>query len=156
MQKAGALLSRRPYSKGELRDKIRKLADGEQVEATLDRLEAVGLLNDAEYAYNFAFRRIMEMAWGPARVRSSLIRRQVPPQVAEAAIDRVQQGVSEELLLSRYVDRFDQKRGLPTNRRAIQKLISHLRSRGFNEDLIWDTRRRKIPVAAWRKYDTGE
>ena len=156
MQKAGALLARRSYSKGELRARIQKLGDGEQVEATLARLEELGLLNDAEYAYNFAFCRITEMAWGPAKVRSSLIRRHIAPLIAESAIDRVHQEISEELVLTRYVDKYSEKSGLPGNRRAIQKLVSHLRSRGFNEDRIWDTLRHKIPAAAWRKFDTGE
>lgn len=156
MQKAGALLARRSYSKGELRAKLQKFGEDEEVEKALSHLEDLGLLNDAEYAYNFAFCRIREMAWGPAKVHHSLIRRHVAPHLAESAIDRVHREISEELVLSQYLDKFGKRNGLPGDRRAIQKLVSHLRSRGFQEDRIWNALRERIPAAAWRSYDTGE
>ena len=156
MQKAGALLARRSYSKGELRAKLEKLGNEEEVATTLARLESLGLLNDAEYAYNFASWRIKEMAWGGAKVHHSLLRRHVSPRLAESAIDRVHREISEDLVLSRYLDKLRKRNGVPRDRKAIQKLASHLRSRGFQEDRIWNVLREKIPAAAWRSYDTGE
>ena len=156
MQKAGALLARRSYSKGELRTRLRKLGEEEEVETALSRLEGLGLLNDAEYAYNFASRRIKEMAWGAVKVHHSLIRRHVAPHLAESAIDRVHHEISEDLVLSQYLDKLGKKNGLPRDRKAIQKLVSHLRSRGFQEDHIWNVLHERIPTATWRSYDTGE
>ena len=156
MQKAGALLARRPYSTGELRAKLQKLGTEEEVETTLARLESLGLLNDVEYAYNFASWRIKEMAWGGAKVHHSLVRRHVPPRLAESAIDRVHREISEDLVLSRYLDKLRKRSGMPKDRKAIQKLASHLRSRGFQEDRIWNALHERIPTSTWRSYDTGE
>jgi len=156
MQKAGALLARRQYSRGELRDKLLKLGEEEEVETALNRLEGLGLLNDAEYAYNFASRRIKEMAWGEVKVRHSLIRRHVAPHLAESAIDRVHHEISEDVVLSRYLDKLSEKNSLPRDRKTVQKLVSHLRSRGFQQDRIWNALQERIPAAVWRSYDTGE
>ena len=54
MKKAGALLARRAYTRGELRDRLVKTSGETPVESILDRLEQLNLLNDAAYAYNLA------------------------------------------------------------------------------------------------------
>ncbi len=157
MQKAGALLGRRTYSCGELRGRLtRTKADPELIEEVLTRLQDVGLLNDAEYAYNFAFRRIVEMAWGDGKVYHSLVRRQVASHLAETAIRKVHEGISEDSVLERYLDKVSGSRGMPSDRKGIRKLIAHLRGRGFSEDHIWRCLRDRIPAANWRRFDTGE
>jgi regulatory protein len=155
-RRAGALLGRRAYSRGELRRRLEKFGSAEEVEATLDRLAEVGLLNDTEYAYNFAFRRIRHEAWGAAKVRRALGIRHVPPESVEAAIERVHSEVAEDSVLSRYLDKLCSRNGFPANRKGIQKLVSHLRNRGFDEDRIWNSLRDKIPAEIWRRYDTGD
>jgi SOS response regulatory protein OraA/RecX len=156
LKRAGDLLARRSYSRGELRTKIAKSAGPEDVEGILNCLEALNLLNDADYAYNFACSRMRQQGWGPIKVRQSLGRRQVAPQVIEAAIDRARQNVGDEVFLRSYLDRRCRKIGLPTNRKGIERLISHLRRRGFADSTIYGTLRQVIAEASWECFETGE
>jgi regulatory protein len=156
MHHAGAILSRRQHSRGELQAKLGRLGDPKDIERTLDRLEELGLLNDADYAYNFAFCHIREMSWGPRKVYDSLIQRHVAPQLAESAIDRVHLVTSEEAVLNQYIDKLGRRFGFPRDRKGVRKLYSQLRSRGFHEDLIWNSLRNRIPAAFWRQNETGD
>ncbi len=47
LNKAGAILGRRPHSRGELRLKLLRYGAETEVEAALDRLQELNLLNDA-------------------------------------------------------------------------------------------------------------
>ncbi len=154
--RAGNLLARRAYSRGEMRAKLAGLAEAGEVEATLDRLEDLNLLNDSEYAYNFASGRMRAQGWGPIRVRHSLLRRHITPQLIEAALDRVRVEVGDETILREYLSRHCRKAGLPKDRRGIQKLVGHLQRRGFCDASIYETLRRVIPGAAWESFETGE
>ena len=156
MQKAGALLARRSYSCGELQDRLLKLGDEEEVSRILDRLEELDLLNDAEYAYNFAVRRIKQEGWGPVKVHHFLLRRRIPPHLAESAIERVRKEVSNGTALDGYLEKHWRKNKMPENQRGLRKLIAHLRQRGFQEDTIYNALRQKIPGMIWQRIDTGE
>lgn len=156
LQKAGSLLSRRAYSRGEMRTKLSKLADAEGVERILDRLEALSLLNDADYAYNFAFNRIRQQGWGPIKVQQDLLQRQIARQLIEAAIDRVRGEFSDEVSLREYLNQHCRKTGLPGDRKRIQKLIGHLRRRGYVDATIYSTLRQVIPETNWECFETGD
>ncbi len=156
LSRAGNLLARRAYSRGEMRAKLAGLAEADEVEAALDRLEALNLLNDSEYAYNFASGRMGAQGWGPIKVRHSLLRRHIAPQLIEAALDRVRAEVGDETILREYLNRHCRRAGLPNDRRGIQKLVGHLRRRGFSDATIYGTLRRLIPGAAWECFETGE
>jgi SOS response regulatory protein OraA/RecX len=156
LSKAADLLARRSYSCGEMRAKLAKLADPSDVEGALKRLMALNLLNDADYAYNFAFSRLRQQGWGSIKVRLSLIHRQIAPQVIEAAIDRVRQEVGEGVTLREYLDRHCRKTGLPSDRKSIRRLINHLRRRGFVDAAIYSTLRQVIPETSWECFETGE
>jgi len=150
------LLSRRLYSCGEMRLKLLPFAGEEEVDATLKRLKELNLLNDSNYAYNFALFQIVKQGWGPVKALHSLLRRKIAPEVAEAAIERVRQDESYEDALTRYLEKVFRKSSVPENRKDLVKLINRLRRRGFEEDTIFNTLRRKIPAAAWRAFNTGD
>jgi regulatory protein len=155
MSKAGALLARRAHTRGELREKLLRFADEPEVEATLGRLEELNLLNDREYAYNFASRRSRHEGWGPLRVRQALLRRRVAPDLVEHALRRVMEEAGDTALRE-YVEKHCRKTGWPQDRRGIQRLIGHLRRRGFHEDSILNALRLLIPAAVWQRFDTGD
>ncbi len=156
MNLAGSLLSRRAFSRGELRDRLSRLGEAQQIESLLDRLEQLRLLNDADYAYNFASRWMLQEGWGPIKVLHLLLQRKVPAPVAEAAIDKVHQEVTDTGILEAYVDRFWQTHPLPEHPQGIRRLISRLQRRGFPEDTIRSVLRHKLPPAAWLKLEMGE
>jgi SOS response regulatory protein OraA/RecX len=156
MNKAGRLLARRLYSCGEMRLKLARFADEQDVEAILERLLELNLLNDSNYAYNFALYRIRQQGWGPIKVLHSLIRRKVEPVVAQSAIERVRQDENDEAVLSGYLDKAFGKGLVPKDRKDLRKLINHLRQRGFQDDTIYTTLRQKIPATVWRTFDMGD
>jgi regulatory protein len=156
LKKAGALLARRAYSRGELRIRLARIAEDSQIESVLNRLEQLNLLNDADYAYNFALCRIQREGWGPAKVRESLIRRHLPQATIESALERVLAEMEDDSVLIEYIKRHYGKQALPTAPKDIQKLVLHLLRRGFGEDAIFNALKRLIPAAALRHFETGE
>jgi regulatory protein len=156
LKKAGTLLARRAYGRGELRDKLCKLAEAVEVEVVLDRLEQLNLLNDADYAYNFAFYRIAQDGWGPAKVHDSLLRRRVEPRTIERALERVQSELGDESALADYIRKHCGKKGLPADPKDVRRLILHLRRRGFEEKNIFSALRQMIPAALIERFETGE
>ncbi len=150
-------LAQRAYSRRELEAKLRSRAAGQDVEPVLRRLEELNLLNDEQYSYNFALRRMKQDGWGPAKVIHSLVRHLVEPQLAEAAVDRVRRETGDVRLLEEYLQACTDKRGLPQDRKSVQKLVSRLQRKGFQEDVIYTVLRRMIPAAAWKnRFDTGD
>jgi SOS response regulatory protein OraA/RecX len=156
LAQAGSMLARRACSRGELCERLLRSADSAAVERVLDRLTSLNLLNDPDYAYNFASRRIKQDSWGPARVRHALQRRRVASDVAETAIERVRAEVSDEAVVERFLERSCRTAGWPRNRKEIQKMILRLRRRGFNDGVIFNTLRRKLPASAWELFESGE
>jgi regulatory protein len=156
MHRAGRLLGRRLYSCGEMRLKLLPFASEQEVDATVARLKELDLLNDNNYAYNLALFQIVKQGWGPVKALHSLLRRKVAPEVAQAAIERVRQDESYEAALSGYLETIFRKSSVPQNRKDLLKLLNRLRRRGFEEDTIFNTLRRKIPASAWRIFDMGD
>jgi regulatory protein len=156
LKKAGALLARRAYSRGELRIKLAPMAEESQIDSALDRLEQLNLLNDTDYAYNFALCRIQREGWGPTKVRESLIRRHLSREIIETALARVRDELGDESVLMQYIGKHYGKRSLPTAPKDIQKVVSHLLRRGFSQNAILDALKRIIPTAAIRHFETGE
>ena len=82
-----AALDRRALTRRELAGKLRlKGFDADAVAATLDRLEAVGLVDDRALAYNLARRFAEDGRRGAARVSADLARRGVPRELAAEAV----------------------------------------------------------------------
>ena len=156
MRKAGALMARRPYSRGELQAILARHGDAQQVVSVLHRLEQLNLLNDTEYAYNFAVRRMRQEGWGSDKVRALLLHRQVSGHIADAAIDRVRQEIGETGALESYLDRRSRARPLPGDPRGVHRLILSLQRRGFARETIREVLRHRIPATVWEDFETGE
>ena len=153
MRKAGIILARRASSCGELRDKLLKVADADQADAVVERLVELRLLNDPEVAYNFASDRIRLRGWGPRKVRHALIRRQFSPQVADAAVERLRDEAGDKPPLESYLEKHWRAKPLPQSRTELVRLVAHLRRRGFEESVIFEVLRRRIPGDVWRSFN---
>jgi len=156
MGKAGRILSRRAHSRGELRRKLARYAEADLVEPVLDRLQELELLNDADYAYNFALCRMKQDGWGPLKVLHSLRRQEIASALAEEVIGRVQSEAGTLDLLQEYLRRHCRKTGFPQDRKGLQRLVSHLRRRGFPEESVFTALRQLKRAAPWQLFDTGE
>ena len=124
--------------------------------AALDRLEQLNLLNDPEYAYNFALYRMKQDGWGRAKICASLLRRQIPEPLIHSVLDRAWSEQDGESALSEYIRRRFGKKELPKDPNDLRKLILHLRRRGFDEGNISRVLKRMFPAELTRHLDTGD
>ncbi len=85
--KACELLARRPHFRAELERKLRQRGhDHESIGETLERLDALGYLDDLACASSLASGPLRRRGYGPRRVRMELARRGAPPESVEAAV----------------------------------------------------------------------
>lgn len=156
LKKAGSFLARRSYSRNDLRDKLAGLAGEAEIESTLKRLEQLNLLNDADYAYNFALYRIRQ-GWSPAKVQNALLRHRIGMPIIECALERVRNEVGDQTaIILDYVQKHFGKKGLPSDQKGLRKLVLHLRRRGFDDENILSALVRFIPAAAMQLFETGD
>ena len=157
LKKAGALLARRAYSRMDLQTKLAEFADEQQVESALQHLERLNLLNDSDYAYNFALRRIRQHGWSPARVQNALLAHHVGRRLSSAHWNKFAWSRAvKNRCIREYVHKRYGKRGLPADPKGVRKLILHLRQRGFDEETIFGALRGDIPDAVLKHFETGE
>ncbi len=156
LHRAVAALARRAYSRGELEEKLLSKAKEEDVRVVLTRLEGLNLLNDERYAYNFALWRMKQDGWGPAKALHSLLRRRVEAPLAKSAVERVRLELGDTNLIQSYLGKRWTRHAAPNDRKSIQKLISHLQRRGFQEETIYSALRQIIPAAAWQRFERGD
>lgn len=147
LEKAAQMLSLRPLSGRELKDRLlSKGADPECADYCVRRLTEMGLINDASYAASLA-RHYASRGYGAGRIRAELSRRgidrtlwdeasaQLPPD--DSAIDRI--------LRTKVKD--------PENREQIRKATAALYRRGFSWDEIRSALRRLEPETEDTEYD---
>ena len=129
-QKALELLSRRPYSRRELRDRLLRAGMSEErAEECLDWLDERRFLDDAEYAGAVA-RHYAAKGYGAGRVKSELRRRGIGRDLAEEALEELP-GNTEML------DAFIARRLRdPNDRDSVRKIGAALFRRGYSWEEI--------------------
>jgi SOS response regulatory protein OraA/RecX len=132
------MLSRRPYSRAELRRSLERKFPGQSTAITesIARLRELGFVNDAQYAeqvaQSFARRRL-----GRIRSRRELKSKLVDYRVIEPAIERAYDGVDERQLLEQTLDKKIQALRKPLTRAKFASLCQSLLRRGFRaEDIM--------------------
>jgi len=96
----------RAYSTGDLKSKLRmRAAHPPDVDATIDRLQDIGYLNDQRFAENFATARVQNDGFGRIRVLSDLRARRVQGPLAEQAVEQALEGKNEAELIDSYIER---------------------------------------------------
>ena len=139
--KALEMLSRRPYSRKELKDKLlRKGQDEQSAEDCVQWLSERGFLDDGEYAGAVA-RHYASKGYGCGRVKSELQRRGIDRELWDESL--AEMGESSEKL-----DAFLAKRlSDPSDRSQVRKVSAALFRRGYS----WEEIR-----AALRRFDAEE
>ena len=125
--KAADLINRRAMSRSDLEKKLREKGAGEgDIRYAAEWLEAIGALNDADYAA-ILVRHCAGLGYGPARIREKLREKGVPRELWDEALD--QAGDSAE-----QVDRFlaAKLRGRTPEEAEKRRLTSALLRRGFS------------------------
>lgn len=127
IQYALRILSARSYLTKEIRDKLkRREVESEVIERVMNRLDALGYLNDSEFIAGFVRSRISRRE-GPYKIRRKLQGK----GCAQEDIDLALATYSREQQYDNLVAIITAKQRLPK-----QKLINHCRTRGYFYDLI--------------------
>ncbi len=126
------LLSSRPYSERELRDKLARRGDAAEIEKIVLKLKSSGLLNDLDLSYNFASYRARSKNVGRARAALELRRRGVSREVAERALEQVYREVSEAELIDRAIEKWLRRSDL----KELARLRAYLERLGLSGSLI--------------------
>jgi regulatory protein len=125
------LLSGREHSRVELTRKLANSADGETIEALLDRLEELDLLSDARFAQSYI--RSRQGRLGSLRLRLELKQKGIAEHLIEAAMQ--DSATSDDEARARAV--WQKKFGTPpTDARDWAKQARFLQGRGFAADII--------------------
>lgn len=150
-ERALRLLAARPRSRRELRDRLRAAGFGaEEVEEELDRLEAVGLVDDDRFARALAEHQLLRRGAGARAVLAALAARGVDRATAEAAVADVSaaEQVPEEgeRALSLARARAERLQGLPPER-AYERLVGFLVRRGHAPETAREAARAALGIA---------
>lgn len=139
-QKALELLSRRPHSRRELKDKLlRRGVSEEDAEDCVQWLSDRGFLDDEEYAEAVA-RHYAAKGYGAGRVRSELQRRGIDRELAADTLSDLPDNAGK-------IDAFLARKLTDVNdREAVRKVSAALFRRGFS----WEEIR-----AALRRFDSS-
>ena len=123
---AADLIGKRAMSRRDLERKLQeKGASGAEARYAAEWLEAIGALNDAEYAAALA-RHYSRLGYGPARVREKLYEKGVPRELWEDALEELPAdgGQVEAFLQSKL-------RGRVPDEKEKRRLTNALLRRGF-------------------------
>ena len=132
-EKALSLLTVKPQSRKELERKLEQWEAGEQESAAIcDRMEELGLLNDAAYAVQVV-RHYSTKGCGEHKLRDELYRRGVPRDLWQQALEQAEDP-------TRAIDEFIAKKlaGKQPDRKLLQKVSDALIRRGFGWEDVRD------------------
>lgn len=151
-ERALRLLSVRPRSRRELRDRLLRAGFGpDEVEEELGRLEAVGLLDDERFARAVAEQQLLRRGAGARGALAALAARGVDRSTAESALTEVAaaEGVpgEEDRALALALERVDRLGGLPAER-AYGRLVAFLLRRGHTPEVAREAARKALGPGA--------
>ena len=138
-QKALEMLSRRPYSRRELKDKLlRRGTDEQSADECISWLDEHGFLDDGEYAGAVA-RHYSAKGYGAGRVKTELRRRGIKRELADETLAELPENTEK---IDAYIAR---RLSDPKDRDSVRKIGAALFRRGYS----WEEIR-----AALRRFDT--
>ena len=96
-EKALYLLEHRSHSKKELADKISRTAGREAAERAAERMEELGLVNDAQYARNLAEELLQRKRFAARRAESELLQKGIDRALAQEIVEELAPEPEESL-----------------------------------------------------------
>lgn len=129
--RAVRLLARRDYARAELAGKLEAyVAEGDDLPALLDEMQALGFLSDARFAEQLAYRH--RGRHGPLTVERELRRRGVADDIVDATLDAARSteyAEAQQVLRRKF-------REAPANMQDWAKQGRYLQARGFSLEVI--------------------
>jgi len=126
------LLSFRPQSSYELRQKLSKRFDGTVIQYTIAQLIKEGLVDDAKFAFIWVSERLLTRHRSIQHLTAELRQKGIERSLIQSAISKLGQGTELESALS-LARKSPQKSG--------EKLRAYLARRGFGYSIIRDVER---------------
>jgi SOS response regulatory protein OraA/RecX len=129
-----ATLTRHDASEAEVRGKlVAKGLDEEDIEAELDRLRRVGLIDDAAFAARLVERLRERKGLGDQAIRSSLRGRHVPQEVIDAVLaEQAEEPETAEARLQEVADDRARRLGSLAYPVAERRLMAYLMRKGYS------------------------
>ncbi|WBY63777.1 regulatory protein RecX [Thermocaproicibacter melissae] len=124
-QKAMYLLGFRAHSEKELARKLSRTVPREAAEKVAARMAELGLVNDEEYARTLARELFARKHYAAGRVRMELMRRGIPPELAQEAVEEARTDPQEairELVERKYERYLGDEKGRRKTVAALQRL----------------------------------
>ena len=124
---AADIIGKRAMSRASLEKRLKEKGASEaDARYAAEWLEAIGAINDADYAALLA-RHYGEMGYGPARVREKLYEKGVPRELWDEALDQLPEGGNQ-------IDRFLQGKlhGRTPDEKEKKRLTDALLRRGYS------------------------
>ena len=119
-----------------MRNKVERGESGQgKVDAVLNRLKEHGYLNDADYAASYAKLRQENASFGKRRVRQDLAVKGVHAETIASTLDAAYEGVNEEALARRHLERKRIKK--PANEKEAARVMRLLVRAGFSTGVIY-------------------
>ncbi|MEW6509412.1 MAG: RecX family transcriptional regulator [Bacteroidota bacterium] len=134
------LLSVRPRSEREIRDRLREKAFGEEeIVGTINDLKSTGLVDDEAFARTYIRNALALKPSGRVLLRRNLLLLGVRREVADEALDEVLAGVGQEENAVRAAEAFVKRasgRKRQDPRKLRQRLTAYLLRRGYTWDEV--------------------
>ncbi|MGZ5291077.1 MAG: regulatory protein RecX [Actinomycetota bacterium] len=147
-ERALRLLAVRPRARRELRSRLLRAGfETAEVEDELERLEAVGLVDDDAFAREVVEHEVTVRRAGRRAVVSRLSARGVDRETIERAIGQEDAGADEDRALALATDRVGRLSGLPPDK-AFTRLMGFLARRGYDPSTARQAARRALEVDA--------
>lgn len=140
-------LGRRGMSRAEVIDLLtRREIDPIVVQAEIERLEGVGLIDDEALAATLVDRLVDRKKLGPTALRAELVRRRIDPRAIESAL-ALQEPDDEGTLIATLVDDRMRRIGVLDRETAERRLLSYLARKGHGGSAARDAVRAALDEA---------
>ncbi len=140
-------LGRRGMSRAEVIDLLtRREIDPIVVQAEIERLEGVGLIDDEALAATLVDRLVDRKKLGPTALRAELVRRRIDPRAIESAL-ALQEPDDEGALIATLVDDRMRRIGVLDRETAERRLLSYLARKGHGGSAARDAVRAALDEA---------
>ena len=148
LEVAGRLLSRRPYTEVELRERLaRKGLEQDVIDSTIARLDMLDLVDDGAFARQWVEERAARKGLGSRRLRAELEAKGVPLEEVEAAL-----AAEADSELARATEQAAKRLSKLAHLPLIQqgaRLYTWLVGRGFESEVAEAAAKAVLPPEGW-------
>lgn len=148
LQYAFKLLARRAHGKIELKRKLLRKGSEQEVDQALEKLEAIGYLDDEDFSLQRALSRRQHRLWGNFRIAQDLNRLGVNAKIVGLTLLKLEDKSPEVEALRQAVDRWIRRSGEPTEISELKRLFDYCSRLGYPTDEI-----RQVLAPRFRKID---